>query len=144
MELTIRHFIPGRVRLHVPSLCRRRSLAEASLTWLRARDGIRSARINSLYEGPNLDAASQSALDQHRGGCRTSVSMRRMHFDDMVEGEQRQRDPHRRRRGCADFEHGESDDPKRQDYLQVDIVVRGDSDLAVAVLEEIHDCAGAL
>src|SRR5262249_17757242 len=46
MELTIRHFIPGRVRLHIPSLCRRRSLAEASLTWLRARDGIRSARIN--------------------------------------------------------------------------------------------------
>ena len=46
MELTIRHFIPGRVRLHVPSLCRRRSLAEASLKWLRARDGIRSARIN--------------------------------------------------------------------------------------------------
>src|SRR5215510_4918921 len=46
MELTIRHFIPGRVRLHIPSLCRRRSLAEASMTWLRARDGIRSARIN--------------------------------------------------------------------------------------------------
>src|SRR5262244_3189410 len=46
MELTIRHFIPGRVRLHIPSLCRRRSLAEASLTWLRARDGIRSARVN--------------------------------------------------------------------------------------------------
>ncbi len=46
MELTVRHFIPGRVRLHVPSLGRRRSLAEASLKWLRARDGIRSARIN--------------------------------------------------------------------------------------------------
>src|SRR5215470_13138138 len=46
MELTIRHFIPGRVRLHVPSLGRRPSLAEASLKWLRARDGIRSARIN--------------------------------------------------------------------------------------------------
>jgi Cu2+-exporting ATPase len=46
MELTIRHFIPGRVRLHVLSLGRRRSLAEASLKWLRARDGIRSARIN--------------------------------------------------------------------------------------------------
>src|SRR6516165_9337087 len=45
MELTIRHFIPGRVRLHVPSLCRRRSLAETSLTWLRPRDGIRSARL---------------------------------------------------------------------------------------------------
>ena len=46
MELTIRHFIPGRVRLHVPSPCRRQSLAEASLTWLRARPGIRSARAN--------------------------------------------------------------------------------------------------
>jgi Cu2+-exporting ATPase len=46
MELTVRHFIPGRVRLHIPSLCRRPSLAEASLTWLRERDGITSARIN--------------------------------------------------------------------------------------------------
>src|SRR5262245_8071867 len=46
MELTIRHFIAGRVRLHIPSLCRRRSLAEASLSWLRARVGIRTARIN--------------------------------------------------------------------------------------------------
>ena len=46
MELTIRHFIPGRVRVHVPSLCRRRPLAEASLAWLRARPGIKSARAN--------------------------------------------------------------------------------------------------
>jgi cation transport ATPase len=46
MELTIRHFIPGRIRLHIPALCRRRSLAEASLAWLRGRNGIRSARIN--------------------------------------------------------------------------------------------------
>ena len=46
MELTIRHFIPGRVRLHIPALCRRKSLAEASLSWLRARNGILSARIN--------------------------------------------------------------------------------------------------
>jgi heavy metal translocating P-type ATPase len=46
MELTIRHFIPGRVRLHMPSLCRRRSLAEAALAWLRGRPGISSARIN--------------------------------------------------------------------------------------------------
>ena len=70
--------------------------------------------------------------------------MRRMHFDDMVEGEQRERDPYRRGRGGADFEHGDSDDPERQDYLQVDRVVRGDPDLAVTVLEEIHDRAGAL
>jgi Cu2+-exporting ATPase len=46
MELTIRHFIPGRVRLHIPSLCRRRSLAEAALAWLRARPGIKGARVN--------------------------------------------------------------------------------------------------
>src|SRR5262249_56312876 len=70
--------------------------------------------------------------------------MRRMHFDDMVEGEQRERDPHRRRRRSPDFEDCESDDPYRQRYLQVDVVVRGRSDLAVALLEEIHDCAGAL
>src|SRR5882757_6089908 len=46
MELTIRHFIPGRVRLYIPSLCRRRSLAEAALAWLRARPGIKGARVN--------------------------------------------------------------------------------------------------
>jgi heavy metal translocating P-type ATPase len=46
MEFTIRHFIPGRVRLHVPSLCRKRPLADALLTWLRERPGIKSARIN--------------------------------------------------------------------------------------------------
>ena len=46
MELTIRHFIPGRVRLHIPVLCRRRSLAEAAQAWLRARTEIKSVRIN--------------------------------------------------------------------------------------------------
>ena len=46
MELSIRHFIPGRVRLHIPALCRRRSLAEAARTWLRGRTEIRNVRIN--------------------------------------------------------------------------------------------------
>jgi Cu2+-exporting ATPase len=46
MDFTIRHFIPGRVRLHIPTLCRRRWLADASLSWLRGQVGIRSARIN--------------------------------------------------------------------------------------------------
>lgn len=46
MELTIRHFMPVRVRLHMPSLCRRRPLAEAAVSWLRGRAGIKSARIN--------------------------------------------------------------------------------------------------
>jgi Cu2+-exporting ATPase len=46
MEIAIRHFIPGRVRLHVPSLCRMRPLAEAALAWLRLQVGITSARMN--------------------------------------------------------------------------------------------------
>jgi heavy metal translocating P-type ATPase len=46
MDFTIRHFMPGRMRLHIPSLCRRRSLAEASLAWLRGQVGIRGVRIN--------------------------------------------------------------------------------------------------
>jgi P-type Cu2+ transporter len=46
MELSIRHFIPGRVRLHVPMLTRRRTLAEATLAWLRGRPGIKTSRIN--------------------------------------------------------------------------------------------------
>jgi len=46
MELSIRHFIPGRVRLHVPTLTRRRSLAEAALAWLRGRPGIKTTRVN--------------------------------------------------------------------------------------------------
>jgi heavy metal translocating P-type ATPase len=46
MEFAIRHFVSGRVRLYVPSLCRRRPLAEAALTWLRAQTGVKRARIN--------------------------------------------------------------------------------------------------
>jgi heavy metal translocating P-type ATPase len=46
MEFAIRHFVAGRVRLYVPSLCRRRPLAEASLAWLRAQAGVKRARIN--------------------------------------------------------------------------------------------------
>ena len=46
MEFAIRHFVAGRVRLYVPSLCRLRPLAEASLAWLRAQAGVKRARIN--------------------------------------------------------------------------------------------------
>jgi heavy metal translocating P-type ATPase len=46
MEFDIRHFIAGRVRLRIPLLPRKRSLAEAFLTWLRGQSGIRHARIN--------------------------------------------------------------------------------------------------
>ena len=46
MEFSVRHFISGRIRLHLPSLCRKRKLAEAALTWLQAQQGIKSARLN--------------------------------------------------------------------------------------------------
>ena len=52
MDFSIRHFIPGRVRLHLPTLCRRRSLADAAVGWLAGQKGITRARIN--YECASL------------------------------------------------------------------------------------------
>src|SRR5271166_323273 len=52
MEFAVRHFFPGRVRVHAPTVCVRRTLAEATLAWLRKLPGVRSARIN--YECSSL------------------------------------------------------------------------------------------
>jgi heavy metal translocating P-type ATPase len=46
MEFSVRHFISGRIRVHLPSLCRKRKLAEAALAWLQAQPGIKGARLN--------------------------------------------------------------------------------------------------
>src|SRR5271169_1309726 len=46
MEFSVRHFISGRIRLHLPSLCRKQKLAEAAVTWLEAQPGIKQARMN--------------------------------------------------------------------------------------------------
>jgi heavy metal translocating P-type ATPase len=46
MDFSIRHSMPGRLRLHVPSLCRKRSLAETFLDWLGRQAGIKTARLN--------------------------------------------------------------------------------------------------
>src|SRR5271168_621184 len=46
MNFSIRHAMPGRLRLNVPELCRKRSLAEAVLRWLGAQSGVKAARIN--------------------------------------------------------------------------------------------------
>jgi cation transport ATPase len=46
MEFSLRHFIRGRIRLHVPTLCRKRKLAEQVLAWLGAQKGIKQARVN--------------------------------------------------------------------------------------------------
>ncbi len=47
MDVAVRHYLPGRVRLHVPELARKAALAEDALAWLRAQPGISSARLNA-------------------------------------------------------------------------------------------------
>jgi heavy metal translocating P-type ATPase len=73
MEFSVRHFIPGRVRVHAPALCIRRTLAEATLVWLRTLPGVISARANydchSIvveYEKDN-DATVRTLLGHLRG-----------------------------------------------------------------------------
>ncbi|MEW6640805.1 MAG: heavy metal translocating P-type ATPase [Pseudomonadota bacterium] len=46
MDFSFRHAMPGRVRLCIPDLCRKRTFAETVLGWLRGQPGIRAARIN--------------------------------------------------------------------------------------------------
>ncbi len=46
MEFSVRHFIRGRIRLHVPSLCRKPKLAEGAVVWLQAQQGVKGARLN--------------------------------------------------------------------------------------------------
>ena len=46
MEFSIRHSITGRIRLHMPSLCRKQRLAEAAVAWLEAQQGVKRARLN--------------------------------------------------------------------------------------------------
>jgi Cu2+-exporting ATPase len=46
MKFTIRHSIPGRIRLYVPALADSSPVADTLLAWLRAQDWVRAARIN--------------------------------------------------------------------------------------------------
>jgi len=46
MDFSVRHFMPGRLRLHVPQICRNRALAESFQIWLQSQDGIKLVRIN--------------------------------------------------------------------------------------------------
>jgi heavy metal translocating P-type ATPase len=47
MDVAVLHYLPGRVRLHVPELCRKAALAESALAWLRAQPGVTGARLNA-------------------------------------------------------------------------------------------------
>jgi heavy metal translocating P-type ATPase len=46
MEFSVRHFISGRIRLHLPALCRKKLVAEAALVWLQSQKGVKHARLN--------------------------------------------------------------------------------------------------
>ena len=46
MEFSVRHFISGRIRLHLPALCRKKSVAETALVWLQKQPGVKAARLN--------------------------------------------------------------------------------------------------
>jgi heavy metal translocating P-type ATPase len=64
MEFSVRHFISGRIRLHLPSLCRKKNVAEAALVWLQTQPGIKRVRLN--YDCASLvieyDAKFESLL----------------------------------------------------------------------------------
>jgi heavy metal translocating P-type ATPase len=62
MEYSFRHSMPGRVRLHIPELCRKRLLAETVLEWLGAQTGVRCARIN--YDCASLVLEYDPAQEQ--------------------------------------------------------------------------------
>lgn len=46
MDFAVRHFMPGRLRLHVPKLCCKRSLAESFQKWLQSQKGVKLVRFN--------------------------------------------------------------------------------------------------
>ena len=62
MDFCFRHSMPGRLRLSIPALGQSRRLGEACLAWLKAQDGVRSARIN--YDCASLVLEYDPAQEQ--------------------------------------------------------------------------------
>ncbi|MGY3532333.1 heavy metal translocating P-type ATPase [Bradyrhizobium embrapense] len=62
MDFSFCHSMPGRIRLSIPALGQNRKLGELCLGWLRAQDGIRTARIN--YECASLVLEYDPAHEQ--------------------------------------------------------------------------------
>jgi Cu2+-exporting ATPase len=46
MEFTVRHSIPGRLRLYVPALYRQSSFSRSAIVWLEKQSGIKTVRVN--------------------------------------------------------------------------------------------------
>jgi heavy metal translocating P-type ATPase len=79
MEFWVRHFIPGRIRLHLPTLCRKRKLADQALSWLSAQKGIKQARLN--YACASLVIVYDTAYE---GVLRATIGrLSLMSFDDL-------------------------------------------------------------
>jgi len=74
MDVAVRHYLPGRVRLHVPGLCRKAALAEAAVAWLRTQPGIGSARLNLACASlvVEYDRAHEPLLDGLLARLRTA------------------------------------------------------------------------
>ena len=64
-----------------------------------------------------------------------------VHFDEMIDREDGERDPHRRRRGRADLEHGQRDNSDGEYDLQIDIVIGRALDFVIDLFHEIDDDA---
>ena len=83
----------------------------------------------------------RSVLHDHRSGG--DGDLLRVHLDDVIEREEGQRNSDRRRRRGPDLEQGEADQAERECDLEIDAVVRSQPQIAIALLEEIHDRASA-
>src|SRR6202790_4643629 len=46
MEFTVRHSLPGRIRLYVPVLYRQSSFSDSAIVWLEKQAGIKGVRVN--------------------------------------------------------------------------------------------------
>ena len=68
VKFAVRHSIPGRIRLHVPSLVAGSSWSESLLTWLGKQEGITDVRANYDCAGlvVEYDRESRAAAGEAR------------------------------------------------------------------------------
>ena len=86
MNFSIRHAMPGRLRLHVPELCRKRPLAETVLRYRASLEALQeshaltdgdAARIQALSrQGPEELAREALRLAGHKLPVKTKFVMR--------------------------------------------------------------------
>src|SRR5215471_1166448 len=89
---------------------------------------------------PAMRGSADHPHGREMHGLAPVLCMRGMQLDEMIDREDRERQPHRGRGGRAHFHHGEADEAEREDDLQVDRVVARELDLAVELFYEIdHD-----